>query len=72
MKKFDILTPIGVFLGIMVLLLAVFSNSGPSGLIFFIQVASILIVLGGLIAALIITFSIADLKTVPKVLKESV
>jgi chemotaxis protein MotA len=71
MKKFDILTPIGVFLGITVLLLAVFSNSGPSGLIFFIQVASILIVLGGLIAALIITFSIADLKTVPKVLKES-
>ncbi|MDV2684737.1 flagellar motor protein MotP [Alkalihalophilus lindianensis] len=72
MKKFDILTPIGVFLGITVLLLAVFSNSGPSGLIFFIQVASILIVLGGLIAALTITFSIADLKTVPKVLKESV
>ncbi|OLS39789.1 motility protein A [Alkalihalophilus pseudofirmus] len=72
MKKFDILTPIGVFLGITVLLLAVFSNSGPSGLIFFIQVASILIVLGGLIAALIITFSLPDLKMVPKVLKESV
>lgn len=72
MKKFDILTPIGVFLGITVLLLAVFSNSGPSGLIFFIQIASILIVLGGLIAALIITFSLPDLKMVPKVLKESV
>ncbi|WP_100373794.1 flagellar motor protein MotP [Bacillus sp. FJAT-45037] len=72
MKKFDILMPIGVFLGITVLLLAVFSNSGPSGLVFFIQIASVLIVFGGLIAALIITFSFSELKTVPKVLKESV
>ncbi len=64
--------PIGVFLGITVLLLAVFSNSGPSGLVFFIQIASVLIVFGGLIAALIITFSFSELKTVPKVLKESV
>ncbi len=71
MKKFDILTPIGIILGITVLLLAVFSDSGPSGLVFFIQIASILIVVGGVIAAIVITFSMAELKVVPKVLMEA-
>ncbi|KHF39654.1 flagellar motor protein MotP [Halalkalibacter okhensis] len=71
MKKFDIMTPIGILLGMIVLLLAVFSNSGPSGFIFFIQIASVLIVIGGLVSAIIITFSLAELKLVPKVLGEA-
>ncbi|ARK31745.1 flagellar motor protein MotP [Halalkalibacter krulwichiae] len=71
MKKFDITTPIGIIVGISVLLLAVFSNAGASGLIFFIQLASVLIVGGGLIAGLIINFSFTELKILPKVLRES-
>jgi chemotaxis protein MotA len=71
MKKFDIMTPIGIVVGVVVLLLAVFSNSGPSGIIFFIQIASILIVVGGLISAIVITFSVSELKMVPKVLGEA-
>ncbi len=65
------MTPVGIILGVVVLLLAVFSNSGPSGFIFFIQIASILIVIGGLISAIIITFSLAELKMIPKVLGEA-
>ncbi|GAE25816.1 flagellar motor rotation protein MotA [Halalkalibacter wakoensis JCM 9140] len=71
MKKFDIMTPVGIVLGIVVLLLAVFSNSGPSGLVFFIQIASVLIVIGGLIAAIIITFSMQEVKLVPKVVGQA-
>ncbi len=71
MKKLDLLTPIGVFLGVTVLLLAIFSNAGPSGVVFFIQVASLLIVFGGLISAILINYSIEDIKLVPKVVKES-
>lgn len=71
MKKIDLLTPIGLMLGVFVLLLAVFSNSGPSGLIFFIQISSILIVGGGVFAAIVITFSFAELKAVPKVVREA-
>ncbi|MED4080007.1 flagellar motor protein MotP [Halalkalibacterium halodurans] len=71
MKKFDILTPVGLFLGITVLLLAVFSNSGPSGIVFFIQISSVLIVIGGIVSALVITFSFTELKQVPRVLMEA-
>ncbi|WP_078555519.1 flagellar motor protein MotP [Bacillus alkalicellulosilyticus] len=71
MRKFDILTLLGIFIGISVLLLAVFSNSGISGLVFFIQIASILIVFGGTVAAVLINFSWTDLKTIPKVLSEA-
>ncbi|WP_096202654.1 flagellar motor protein MotP [Bacillus sp. FJAT-45350] len=71
MKKFDIFTPIGLFLGVTVLLLAIFSNAGPSGVVFFIQIASILIVLGGLSAGIVINFSLEDIKLLPKVLREA-
>ncbi|WP_216828967.1 flagellar motor protein MotP [Alkalihalobacterium elongatum] len=71
MKKFDILTVIGIFVGISVLLLAIFSNSGPSGVVFFIQIASILIVFGGTLAATVINFTIAEIKVLPKVFLEA-
>ncbi|OLO40219.1 motility protein A [Alkalihalophilus pseudofirmus] len=71
MKKFDFLTVVGIFVGISVLLLAIFSNAGPAGVVFFIQIASFLIVFGGTIAATIINFTIADIKILPKVFMES-
>ncbi|WP_026671646.1 flagellar motor protein MotP [Alkalihalobacterium bogoriense] len=71
MKKFDSLTLVGIVLGFIVLMLAVLSNSGISGVIYFIQVASILIVFGGTVAATLINFSWADVKTLPRVFKEA-
>ncbi len=71
MKKFDLMPVIGIFLGITVLLLAIFNNAGAGGIVFFIQIASILIVGGGTISAVIISFSFQEVKSIPKVLRES-
>lgn len=71
MKKFDILTPIGIFVGLTMVLYGIFSNSGISGMTSFVQVSSIVIVLGGVTGALLINFSTKDLKLTGKVLKEA-
>lgn len=73
MKKFDIFTPIGIFVGLTLVLFAIFINSdrGMSDVVYFIQISSILIVIGGLTAAILINFSVADLKLVPKVFAET-
>ncbi|PSL44551.1 chemotaxis protein MotA [Salsuginibacillus halophilus] len=71
MKKFDILTPVGVVVGITALLFAVFTNEGLGMVVFFIQITAFLIVFGGLTAALLINFSTDDIKLLPRVLKES-
>ncbi|GAF64271.1 flagellar motor protein MotP [Alkalihalobacillus trypoxylicola] len=70
MKKFDLMTPIGLFLGITVLLVAVFAISGPTGLGYFFDVASVFIVIGGVLAALIVNFSFKELLKVPKMFME--
>ncbi|ADU31514.1 flagellar motor protein MotP [Evansella cellulosilytica] len=72
MKKLDMLTPIGIFLGLTMILLAIYTSEiGGGGAGYFFQVTSILIVLGGLSAAILINFSMADVKSVPIVLKET-
>jgi len=71
MKKTDILTPIGITLGFIMIMLAILSNSGASGASSFIDLSSILIVLGGLVASLLITFKKEQLKLSWKVLKEA-
>ncbi|WP_091582108.1 flagellar motor protein MotP [Alteribacillus bidgolensis] len=70
MKKFDILTPIGILIGISTLLFAVFTNAGMGSVVFFIQLASFLIVFGGIAAALLINFSSQEMKALPKVTHE--
>ncbi|WP_018921748.1 flagellar motor protein MotP [Salsuginibacillus kocurii] len=70
MKKFDILTPIGVLVGIIALLFAVFTNEGLNMVVFFVQITAFLIVFGGLMAAILVNFSTEDLKLLPRVLKE--
>lgn len=62
MKKLDLLTPIGILLGITTILFAIFTNAGIGSVVFFIQLAAFLIVIGGLFAALLINFSIQDIK----------
>ncbi len=73
MKKFDIFTPIGIFVGLTLVLFAIFINSdtGMSDVIYFIQISSVLIVIGGLTAAILINFALADLKLIPRVFAEA-
>ncbi|MFA9559055.1 flagellar motor protein MotP [Evansella sp. AB-rgal1] len=72
MKKLDLLTPIGIFVGLSMILLAIFTSSagvGDAGSFF--QWTSIFIVIGGMSAAILINFTLPDLKTLPSVFKES-
>lgn len=71
MKKTDLLTPIGITLGFIIIMLAIISNSGTSGFSSFLDLSSILIVLGGLFASLLINFKMEQLKLGGKVLKEA-
>ncbi|WP_444684023.1 flagellar motor protein MotP [Alkalicoccus luteus] len=72
MKKTDLLTPIGLFIGMTAMFLAIFSSTAGTGnLTDFLQVTSILIVLGGLTAAIFINFSLTDIKLMPRVFKEA-
>ncbi|KGA96618.1 flagellar motor protein MotP [Alkalihalobacillus alcalophilus ATCC 27647 = CGMCC 1.3604] len=70
MKKLDLMTPIGLFLGLTVLLMAIIASAGPSGLGVFVDLASIFIVLGGLLAALVVNFSLKEILIVPKMMIE--
>lgn len=71
MKKTDVLTPIGITLGFIIIMLAIMSNSGSSGFSSFLDLSSMLIVLGGLGASLLINFKTEQLKLGIKVLREA-
>ncbi|GEM01945.1 chemotaxis protein MotA [Halolactibacillus halophilus] len=71
MKKTDILTPIGITLGLIMISFGIISSAGVGGFVAFIQVASIIIVIGGLMAALLINFNIDQIKSMGRVVKES-
>lgn len=71
MKKRDLLTPIGITLGFIMIAMAIVSNAGSSGLAAFVDVASILIVIGGIIASLLINFKMKQIKLARNVIKES-
>lgn len=71
MRKRDILTPIGITLGFIMIMLAILSNSGKTGLASFLDIASIFVVIGGLLASLLINFKREQLILGSKVIKES-
>jgi len=71
MRKRDLLTPIGITLGFIMIMLAITSKEGTDGLARFIDISSIFIVLGGIVASLFIAFKMDQLKTGGKVLKEA-
>ncbi|CAM3855964.1 flagellar motor protein MotP [Alkalicoccus chagannorensis] len=72
MKRTDLLTPLGIFIGMTAMIAAVYLNAAGQGeLTDFLQVTSVLIVLGGLSAALFINFSLEDMKMLPRVMKEA-
>lgn len=71
MKRNDLLTPIGIFIGITMIMFGIFSSGGFTGVVSFVQISSIVIVLGGLAAAILINFNLEEIKLTGKVLKEA-
>ena len=71
MRKRDILTPIGITIGFIMIMLAIVSNGGREGLAIFIDIAAIFIVIGGLIGSLFINFKFEQIKLVTKVMAEA-
>jgi chemotaxis protein MotA len=71
MKKLDVLTPIGVVVGFLFVAFAIMTNAGLTGFGSFVDLPSIFIVIGGLIAAMLISFSLKELKHLGKVMQES-
>lgn len=71
MRKRDILTPIGITIGFIMIMLAILSSGGKEGFGNFVDVASIFIVIGGLIGSLFINFKYEQIKLFNKVMKEA-
>ncbi len=71
MKKLDVLTPIGVVVGFLFVAFAIITNAGLAGFSSFIDLPSMFVVLGGLIAAMLVSFSIKELKLLGRVMRES-
>lgn len=71
MKKFDLMTLVGIVAGIIAIMFAIASSAGLAGVTSFIHVASMLVVFGGLTAAILINFSLTEVKLVPRVFKEA-
>ncbi|WP_077299023.1 flagellar motor protein MotP [Virgibacillus pantothenticus] len=72
MRKRDILTPFGITMGFIMIMLAIVSKSSTSeGAGLFLDISSIFIVIGGLIASMLITFKFEQIKLTRKVLSEA-
>ncbi|SIS52251.1 flagellar motor protein MotP [Salimicrobium flavidum] len=71
MSKRDILTPIGITLGFIMIMVGITFNGGIGGLRSFIQATSVFIVLGGTLAALLVNFNMTDIKLAYKAVKVS-
>lgn len=71
MRKRDILTPIGITLGFIMIMLAVITGGGKEGAASFFDISSIFIVIGGLIASMLINFKMEEIKMTNKILKEA-
>ncbi|MBM7701185.1 flagellar motor protein MotP [Metabacillus iocasae] len=67
MKKFDVLTPIGLIIGMVMVIFGIVSSGGLAGFMAFVSISSLLIVIGGVLGALFISFPMSDLKSVFKV-----
>jgi chemotaxis protein MotA len=71
MRKWDLLTPIGITLGFIMIMLAILGQDGTEGAASFMDVSSIFIVIGGLTASLFINFKMDQLKLTIKIVKEA-
>ncbi|WP_066195016.1 MULTISPECIES: flagellar motor protein MotP [Gracilibacillus] len=69
MNRRDLLTPIGIAIGIMMLIFGILVNGGIRGFIGFADITAALIVLGGLTAALLVNFNISQIKQTKNVIQ---
>ncbi|MGV2622313.1 UNVERIFIED_CONTAM: flagellar motor protein MotP [Halobacillus marinus] len=71
MTKKDLMTPIGITIGFIMVMFGIMSSAGFSGVTSFIQASSIIIVIGGLVAALMVNFNVGEVKLTFRVMKEA-
>lgn len=71
MKKIDALTPLGLLAGVILVCYGIIINGGVSNFISFIDPASLIIVLGGVTAALLVSFPLKDIKHMFKVTRQA-
>lgn len=71
MRKRDLLTPIGITLGFIMIMIAIINNGGTEGAASFIDISSIFIVIGGLAASMLINFKMEQIKLANKILLEA-
>lgn len=71
MRKRDILTPLGITVGFIMIMIAILSSGGREGLSNFVDIASIFIVIGGLIGSLFINFKYEQIKLITTVMREA-
>lgn len=71
MKKRDILTPIGIAVGFIIIFLAIAISGGREGTLIFIDIAAFLIVFGGVFASLLINFKFEQMRLLTTVIREA-
>ncbi|MGG3738149.1 flagellar motor protein MotP [Aeribacillus pallidus] len=71
MRKLDVLTPVGLVVGVVLLAFAIISNGGTEGFISFIHIPSLLIVFAGLFSGLLVSFSLKDLRHMFVVIRQA-
>lgn len=71
MKRFDAFTSGGLIFGFFIVIFGILLNGGRDSFLNFIDIPSILIVLGGTLGATAINFTVDDFKNFPRVLKQA-
>ena len=71
MKKFDALTPLGLLAGVVLVGFGIIANAGINNFLSFIDIASLVIVLGGVTAALLVSFPLKDVKHMFKISRQA-
>lgn len=71
MKRLDMLTPIGLLAGAIILIFGIVVNGGFSDILSFIDIPSILIVFGGVFAALFVSFPVKEIKHMFVVIRQA-
>ena len=71
MKKLDVLTPLGIIVGLVFVSFGIATNGGGAGFISFLHFSSFLVVFGGVIAGMLISFPFKELKQLFTVMRQS-
>lgn len=71
MKKYDILTPLGLVVGCAIIIFGVITSGGIENFFSLLNIPSFFIVLGGVLAGLFVSFRINELKKVGTIAKQA-